>query len=511
MATTIVGLKIRETRRALGVSQSELARQMGISPAYLNLIEFSKRRIGGKLLKKAADCLNLSPSDLDGALELRLVNELREIAADPELRASDVNADSIEAFIGRYPEWASALALLYRNDRSNRELATALSDRLTHDPYLGDIVHQMLTYISAIRSTAEILDEIKDIPPPQRQRFHSALASESHRLTDVAQALAGYFDKAHSTGRSVTPVEEIETFLLANANRFPQIDDAADELRREIFPDGILRDVDMIAALERRGREVVRESRPDDGDAVSIPLDTPPASAIARLAKAVVESFLTDPIEAVLAAQPADTGSVTRQYMAGILTTYAVDALLLPAGAFRDSAARARYDVEALARTWGTRFERICRRLTAVCGHDTESPRFAYLSCNAAGSTLDRRPVVDLSFPRHGSACPLWAIYRSFTTPEAVARQVAAFPDGRKVLFVARARRTGPIGFDRPDIYVADMLAIDADQAGDTVYGDGLDFGTRGRAEPVGTNCRICPRSGCLHRTDDPLVGRLQD
>ena len=70
--TSIVGLKIRETRRAMGLSQSDLARQMGISPAYLNLIEFSKRRIGGRLLKRAADCLHLPLSELDGAAERRL-------------------------------------------------------------------------------------------------------------------------------------------------------------------------------------------------------------------------------------------------------------------------------------------------------------------------------------------------------------------------------------------------------------------------------------------------------
>ena len=514
MATTIVGLKIRETRRALGLSQSELARRMGISPAYLNLIEFSKRRIGGPLLEKAADCLNLSTSDLDGASELRLVNELREIAADPALQPAGPSAETVEAFIGRFPEWAGTVAQIYRSDRSNRELATALSDRLTHDPYLGDIVHQMLTHISAVRSTAEILDEIADISPDRRARFHRALAVESHRLTDVAQALAGYFDKAHETGRSVTPVEEIETILLGRENRFAEIEAAAVDARATIVRDGILRDTEMIDALERLGYTIVRDDDPgtaaDSARTLRLPLGAAPATVTERLAAAVVEERLSEPIEAVLAAQPVGTGAVARQHMAAILKTYAIDALLLPAGTFRDSAERVRYDIEALGRTWGTGFDRICRRLTATTGQDG-GPRFAYLACNAAGHTIDRRPVIDLAFPRHGAACPLWAIYRSFAKPGVVTRQVAAFPDGKKALFVARSRRSGPVGFDQPDIHVADMIAIGAEQAGATVYGDGLDLGARGKAEPVGTNCRICTRSGCEHRTDDPLVGRLQD
>ncbi len=516
MATTIVGLKIRETRRALGLSQSELARQMGISPAYLNLIEFSKRRIGGKLLKKAADRLGLSPSDLDGASELRLVHELREIAADPALRPSELEPDSIEAFIGRFPEWASVLAQLHRSERASRELATALSDRLTHDPYLGDIVHQMLTHISAIRSTSEILDEIADIAPARRQRFHRALAGESRRLTDVAQALAGYFDKAHATGRSVTPVEEIETFLLAHDNRFPEIEAAVDDLRGTIAKGADVHDADMIAALEGRGYTIIRETGPDetrDGAdrTLTLPFGAVPGAVVERLSAAIVTEFLADSIETALAARPRDTGAVARRYMAAILRTYAADTLLLPAVAFRDTAERTRYDVEALGRTWGVGFERICRRLTAVCGGEFRGPRFAYLSCNAAGSTVDRRPVMDLAFPRHGAACPLWAIYRSFARPEVVTRQVAAFADGRKVLFVARARRTGPVGFDQPADHVADMIAIPADQAGAVVYADGLDLSARGKADPIGANCRICPRVGCRHRTDDPLVGRLLD
>jgi predicted transcriptional regulator len=376
----------------------------------------------------------------------------------------------------------------------------------------------VLTHISAIRSTSEILDEIADIAPAQRERFHRALASDSRRLSDVAQALAGYFDRAHTTERSVTPAEETETFLLGHGNCFADIESAVEAIRGRIATGGFPREAEMIEALGKAGYTIVRDAGPDAPAqiaseaerTVTLPFGEPPAAAIDRLAAAAVEVFLSGPIEAELAAEPEVTGAVARQHMAGILKTYAADALLLPAAAFRESAERARYDIEALSRSWGTGFERICRRLTAI-GGEGAAPRFAYLACNAAGQTTDRRPLVDLPFPRHGSACPLWAIYRSFSTPEVVIRQVAVFPDGRKVLFVARARRTGPVGFDRPVDHVADMIAIRADRADRVVYGDGLDLSARGPAEPVGANCRICPRAGCAHRTDDPLVGPLQD
>jgi len=352
MATTIVGLKIRETRRALGISQSELARRMGISPAYLNLIEFSKRRIGGRLLKTAADCLDLQPSDLDGAAELRLVNELREIAVDPGLQSTGVGADSIEAFVGRFPEWAAALAQVHRSDGANRELATALSDRLNHDPYLGDIVHQMLTYISAIRSTSEILDEIQDIDPARRERFHHVLVTESHRLTDVAQALAGYFDKAHTTARTVTPVEEIESFLLSNENRFPGIESAAEEIGASRTDGDMSREGALIAALQARNYRIAREPgisegsstdrTADAGRRLTMPVGTPRAASLDRLARTVADEYMDAPIAAVLSARPEPVSAIARQHLTALLKTYAADALLMPAQPFLESAERLR-------------------------------------------------------------------------------------------------------------------------------------------------------------------------
>ncbi|MEL6481744.1 MAG: helix-turn-helix transcriptional regulator, partial [Pseudomonadota bacterium] len=47
---SIVGARIRARRRDIGITQAELARRVGISPSYLNLIERNKRAIAGKLL-----------------------------------------------------------------------------------------------------------------------------------------------------------------------------------------------------------------------------------------------------------------------------------------------------------------------------------------------------------------------------------------------------------------------------------------------------------------------------
>ena len=83
MVDTIIGTRIRQRRREIGITQAELARRIGISASYLNLIEWNKRRIAGTLLRNIAESLNLAIEELDGASEHRLHETLVEIAHLP--------------------------------------------------------------------------------------------------------------------------------------------------------------------------------------------------------------------------------------------------------------------------------------------------------------------------------------------------------------------------------------------------------------------------------------------
>ncbi|MEZ8097508.1 MAG: helix-turn-helix transcriptional regulator, partial [Amylibacter sp.] len=48
MVGALLGTRIRENRKALRLSQKDLAHAAGISASYLNLIEHNRRRIAGK-------------------------------------------------------------------------------------------------------------------------------------------------------------------------------------------------------------------------------------------------------------------------------------------------------------------------------------------------------------------------------------------------------------------------------------------------------------------------------
>ncbi len=274
MVRSFAGLRIRERRLVLGLSQTALAREAGISPSYLNLIEHNRRPVAGKVLLALARALDVPPSALGEQATLGLVAALREAAAD--LPVHDPETHQIEEFVGRYPGWARMISTL---DQTNRELRTtveALGDRLTHDPVLQSDMHEMLTTITAIRSTASILATVDDIEAPQRQRFTRAIHDESQRLSEVAGALTDYFDRTASSDRPpATPEEEVARILETAGYSFTQLEHGAEvePLLDTLLPKGAAARAELRHWLTRwrNDAEAVPEAMLDD--LLATPLD----------------------------------------------------------------------------------------------------------------------------------------------------------------------------------------------------------------------------------------------
>ena len=443
MAETILGARIREYRRQLGVTQAEMARRIGISASYLNLIERNKRRIAGTLLRNVADNLGVSIEDLDGAPERRLVETLGEVARRPALAGHELELDALGDFVGRYPGWARAIAALARSEEAAQHLARTLSDRLTHDPFLGEAVHRMLTRVAAIRSAAEILAEFGDIGEEDRQRFNRIVHDEAQALTEVGEALAVYFDKAEESETALTPQDEVEALFNARRNSF--------------------------AELEAPGADE--------------------AETLMRVNRIVAQT-------------PAIDTDLARTRAVQRLQAYAERAGRMPMQDFAARAADLRYDIDALAVAMDAPHEEIFLRLTAL--PEAEGvPAFGYMRANAAGTIIEMLGLEGLELPRFAGACPLWVLFRAQQAPETVQCQRVVFPSGLRFVFVARARNTAPPGFGRPRHFVTDMLTMRLEHAGMTVYGAGEST----VVEEVGAACRLCPRTQCAHRVEDPLTG----
>ncbi len=223
---TLTGSRIRERRIIAGLKQSELARAAGISASYLNLIEHNRRRIGGKLLLDIAQVLDVEPVLLAEGAEATLIAGLREAAADA--RGSGVEVDRVDEFAGRFPGWARLLADGHRRIGALERTVETLSDRLTHDPHLAAALHEMLSTVTAIRSTAAILAEPGEIPPDWQRRFHRNIHEDSARLAATSRTLVGYLEGAEdASSEAAAPQEELDAILTQAGHRFEAIETGA--------------------------------------------------------------------------------------------------------------------------------------------------------------------------------------------------------------------------------------------------------------------------------------------
>lgn len=73
---SLVRVRIREHRQALGLSQSELAALMGCTKAYISQLEVGERSLGIGQLAHLAECLKTTPNVL--VAEPRKLNRARK-------------------------------------------------------------------------------------------------------------------------------------------------------------------------------------------------------------------------------------------------------------------------------------------------------------------------------------------------------------------------------------------------------------------------------------------------
>src|SRR5262245_41595932 len=78
-----LGARLRALRRQQHLTQTELARRLGISPSYLNLIEHDRRVLSADLLIKLSEILPIDLKSFSAEHGGRTLTELLEVFGDP--------------------------------------------------------------------------------------------------------------------------------------------------------------------------------------------------------------------------------------------------------------------------------------------------------------------------------------------------------------------------------------------------------------------------------------------
>lgn len=517
-----VGFRIKENRRAKGLTQAGMARDLGISPSYLNLIEANKRTISGRLLNDIARMLELDLDALTGRTQRQLIVDLVEAVSDPAVGHLGAEAAAVPELVGRFPAWAEALRNTLRTANAQAEAIDALSNRVAQDPELSDALYRIVTHVTAIRSTAEILDG-GQLPPEMRRRFEGMVSEETADLAETAQAIVRYFDRPESGQRPSSPIEEVDDYFIANSNHFPALEDAGSAMRAVLDDFGATLDEALRGYLMHRHGIVVEtesstganlalfdnQSRYEAAESRLYLLDNAAQSTqrfqIAQLATSL---FAADAIEAQ-AAGGTFSGDVSLSRARRALASYTASACLFPYAAFLRDAEAFRYDIEQLRQRYAASFEQAAHRLVTLRRPGAEGVPFGFLRADPAGFLSKRFPLAGLQVPRSGAGCPLWGIYVAFQTPGRIVRQLVEFPNRGRFLLIARSVTKDPARFHEEPFLRSVMLACDAIHADRTVYGDGLDLSSRELTVPVGPGCRLCARTDCQHRAEDAILTRI--
>lgn len=508
-----IGLKIATRRKALGQSQAGLARAVEVSPSYLNLIEANKRQVGGTLLQRIAGELRMDIAELTGEAEHRLIHELVEAFSDPVLAQSGMGPDEARRLVATSPQVARVIAGLHRAYAAAMNSADAYSGRLRADPLLSQLLHQVLSGITAIRSGTEILETVPDLSADDQRRFLGSIARETRTLSSVSRNLIGQFDQTSSGSRFASARREVDDMIFAAQNHFPELEVLAGERRALIDREGDLGEATMMRVLDRdHGVRVHRSAQARTGRAFGYDSrekllwfrnTVPQSSRQFQMARLLAELTCGSAIDATVG-QARLSSETARHGARRYLGAYIAGAILFPYDRFMSDAKALRYDVDALSERYNASFEQVAHRLVTLRREGASGVPFGFLRADPAGRLSKHFPLPGLLLPNGGHACPLWAIYGAFRTPGQIVRQVVRFADESRFLFVAKAVSRRSFGFADVTLPHSILLVTDILHADETVYADGLAMDDARYDVPVGPTCRLCTRAECPSRQEDP-------
>ena len=191
------------------------------------------------------------------------------------------------------------------------------------------------------------------------------------------------------------------------------------------------------------------------------------------------------------------------------LANYFAAALIMPYGRFHKAAEDSGYDIELLARRFGTSFEQTCHRLTTLQRAGARGIPFFLIRVDGAGNVSKRFAAAGFHFSRFGGTCPRWNLHDAFRSPGKIITQIVQLPDDTTYFSIARTVRRPGAGVLAPEQELAIGLGCELTDASRLTYAKGLDLKAPEAVTPIGVNCRLCERPDCAERAFPPINRKL--
>jgi predicted transcriptional regulator/plasmid maintenance system antidote protein VapI len=447
-AKLFLGHRLRRLRRDRGLSQTDMAATLDISPSYLNHLERNQRPVTASLLLKLADLYEVDVRSFasDGGIRTG-VSELNEIFSDALLKDLGVTRYELAELANNAPSVADAIARLYaalKEAGRNPDLASSGDVRamVTPETWVRDYIQQHRNHYPELEEAAETLGGALSDPlsmsEPMRRRLKEAWGI-SARV--VPQSELGNLSQLYDPERRQFLISsqlraENRTFALAYQLALTEFSSVLDRLTREAAP-------------------------PDEG---------------------------------------------IRQLLHMSLANYAAGAIMMPYGRFLKACEEMRYSIDRLCGEFGANVEQVAHRLTTLSRPKARGVPFFMLRVDPAGNISKRYAGDQFPFSRFGGTCPRWNLHAAFQAAGQVVTQLIETPDGHRYFTVARTIER-PIKSDLSGGLLAIGLGCDIRHAHKLSCADVYDL-ANAPVTPVGPACAICPRLDCGYRATPP-AGRM--
>lgn len=448
-----VGHRLRALRLSRNVKQADAAKELGVSPAYLNLIEKGKRVTPFPLLWKALRFFEVDPETFMSQLgEGRVDQALAALLDEPLLKSLDLDQDALHS-LSAEPKLAGTVAALfnlYKNTRS------------------------------------------------QLENVMAQLSSEQRTHATGAEGRLDY-----------SPFDEVSDFLQGQSNYFPELEEEAERLRRDLGGERILLSSQLVKTLESRFGMKVEFVESPPGSSVVRRLDV--ERRVLTLSPSLTEQPLKFQLAASIGLEVLDrTRLVERMVGAKTkhaetprlikvnLANYFAGALMLPYGDFFKEVQRTRYELDLLSNIFGVTWETTAHRLCNLADPKRRGLPFHFIRTDIAGNISKRYSGTGLKFASTGS-CGKWAVHLAFLTPSQLARQYSQMPDGATYFDFARVQVQPHEGSIVRGTAYSIGLGTHAENAKHLAYGLPTTDLKRD-AIPIGVSCRFCERTDCNQR-----------
>jgi predicted transcriptional regulator/DNA-binding XRE family transcriptional regulator len=445
MMKLYLGRRLRNLRRELGLNQSAMAAEIGVSPSYLNHLERNQRPVTAQVLLKLAEVydVDLKSFAAEGGEGVGAA-QLGEIFADPMFAGLAVPRYELVEVADNAPGVADAVSRLY-----------AALVELRRRPATGGEEGEQ----APLSPQDWVRDHI------QASRNHFAYLEEAAETQ--AGALGDPLSIAEPMRRRLKDAFGIETRVVP-----PEVLDGAsqhyDLHRKRLLLSALLRSESRTFALAY------------------------------QLALIEFRPLLERMVEAAAAPD-----APTRKLLHMSLANYAAGAVMMPYAPFLAAAEQHRYDIDRLCALFGASVEQVAHRLTTLGRANAKGVPFFMLRVDAAGNISKRFAGEAFPFSRYGGTCPRWNLHSAFQTPGRVVTQMVETPDGQRFFTLSRTV-TRPLRLGaNEDSPLAIGLGCDARHAPRLSYADGMNLAAPD-ITPIGPACNICPRIRCPQRAAAP-------